>query len=173
MKKGTLLIFLFLLNTLLFAQSEEAMDILYSKDDADTVYTALIALQISGNLASDATVEDAVSFLEGNKWGKKVLKDGNYLTKGGFSLMVMELFDLPRGVMYRIIPGKRYALREMMHMNYILGNPYVNDTISTFDVIYTLSSLEPSKGKVFIEEEVLEKVDFEEGDIEETFLGNS
>lgn len=172
MKKGILLVFIYVFSSFLFGQSEEAMDVLYSKKDADTVYTALIALQISGNLASDATVDDAVSFLDDKKWGKKVLKDGDFLTKGGFSLMVMELFDLPRGVMYRLIPSKRYALREMTHMKYILGSPYVNDGISTFDVIYTLSSLEPSKGKVYIEEEALEKVDFEEADIEETFLGN-
>lgn len=142
MKRILLILILTFLSGFIFAQSDEALDELYSKKNAQTLYAALVTLQASGDLDDNATARDARLFLEGSKWGRSVLKDGEFLTKGGFSLLIMQSFDLPKGLMYRILPSKRYALREMLFQEYILGNPYSSDPITSFDVIFTLSSLE-------------------------------
>lgn len=128
-----------------FGQSDEILDKLYEQEDAQTLYSALIVLQATGDLSEDATTDDARAFLEDSKWGKSILEDGEYITTGGFSLLVMEAFDLPHGLIYNIFPNKRYALKEMVYRSYILGSPYVSNTMSSFDVIYVLSSIPVSE----------------------------
>jgi hypothetical protein len=102
----------------------------------------LVLLQIAGFLDDNATLNDAELFLENTKWGSNVLKDGEYISVGGFSLMVMSIYeDLPRGLMYRLMPSRRYATKDLVYNGYILGSPYPNEKITSFDVIFTLSSL--------------------------------
>ena len=125
----------------IFSQSDEILDKLYEMENAQTSYAALVVLQAAGHLTFDATVDDALAYLDGQKWGKAVLKDGEEISKGSFSLLVMEAFDLPHGLMYNFLPIKRYALKEMVYNGYILGNPYPNDPISSFDVVYVLASI--------------------------------
>ncbi len=137
-------IFIFVLITgvsISFGQSDELLDKLYQNDLADTFYTSLIVLQASGNLSDEASLEDAKEFLMGTKWGESVLKDEGFITTGGFSLLVMESFNLPHGLIYNILPIRRYALKEMVYLGYLVGNPYSDDLMSSFDVIYALSSI--------------------------------
>jgi len=124
-----------------FAQSNEILDELYKNDDAKTNYVSLIVLQAAGILDDQATVDDATTYLESYKWGETVLNDGEFITTGSFSLLVMEAFNLPHGLIYNIFPNRRYALKEMVYREFILGSPYPNDIISSFNVVYALSSL--------------------------------
>lgn len=142
MKRILVLITAVMLGGFLFGQSDEVLDKLYEEDNAKTMITSLLVLQASSHLTFNSTVDDAREYLETTKWGKTVLKDGDFITKGGFSLLVMEAFNLPHGIMYGLFQTKRYALREMVFSEYILGNPYTNDIMPSFDVIYILSSLD-------------------------------
>lgn len=142
MKKLLVFILLSLFSSILFAQSDEILDILYSKERAQVIYTAHIVLQASGDIGLEATIDDTKEFLNSSRWGRSILKEGEFLTKGGFALLIMKSFDLPKGLFYRLFSTKRYALRDMVYNDYILGSPYVNEPISSFDVIYTISSLD-------------------------------
>ncbi len=141
MKKLLTIIAMLFISGFVFGQSDEILDKLYEMETAQTSYASLVVLQAAGHLTLDATVDDAMSYLEGQKWGQSILKDGEEITTGSFSLLVMEAFDLPHGLIYNLLPIKRYALKEMVYNGYILGNPYPNDRISSFDVIYVLASI--------------------------------
>lgn len=141
MKKCITIIATLFLSGVLFGQSDEILDKLYASEVALTSYTTLVVLQAAGHLTLDATVNDAKVYLETQEWGVTVLKDEEFMSKGGFSLLVMEAFDLPHGLIYNIFPSRRYALKEMVYRGYILGNPYPGDPISSFDVVYVLSSI--------------------------------
>ncbi|MGL1892304.1 MAG: hypothetical protein OCD02_11800, partial [Spirochaetaceae bacterium] len=141
MKKFLSIVVLLFVCGTIFGQSDEILDKLYEQDNAQTLYSALIVLQAAGYLDNDATIDNAREFLESKKWGLSVLKDEEYITAGGFSLLVMEAFDLPHGLIYNLFPIKRYALKEMVYRKYILGAPYTTDIMSSFDVIYVLASI--------------------------------
>ena len=149
--------FVFFIGSSLFGQSNEVLDKLYEQENAQTLYAALVVLQASGDIPFDADIDDARAFLEGQKWGESVLSDDEYITVGGFSLLVMESFKLPHGLIYNLLPIKRYALKEMVYQGYILGNPYPNDLMSSFDAIYVLSSLPVREevNKNYVDEEIV------------------
>lgn len=141
MKKFISLLVMVFMSALLFGQSDMVLDSLYEKDEADTLLTSLLVLQAAGQLTFEATTEDAYAYLESQSWGPAILKDGETITTGSFSLLVMKSFDLPHGLMYNLLPIKRYALKEMLYMGYILGNPYPSEPMSSFDVVYVLASV--------------------------------
>jgi hypothetical protein len=49
---------------------------------------------------------------------------------GEFSLMVMESFDIPGGLMYNLLPSPRYAARELAFRNIVQGEAYPRMAIS-------------------------------------------
>lgn len=141
MKKLLITITMILLSSALFSQSDEVLDRLYAFEEAKTLETALIVFQASNALTDQATIEDASALLGESKWGLKVLDDGEFITVGGFSQLLLEAFQLDHGVMYNILPIRRYALKEMLYLGYILGNPYPGDIMTSFNVIYAVSSM--------------------------------
>ena len=141
MKKFLIIVFMSFMTISIFGQSDEILDVLYEKEDAQTLYTALLVLQASGTMSEVSTIEDTKVYLSELDWGVTILNDGEYITAGSFSLLVMKSFDIPHGVMYGFLPIKRYALKEMVYQKYLLGSPYPNDVMTSFDVIYAVSSL--------------------------------
>lgn len=139
--KKVIFIFLIICSASLFAQSEEALDRLYSEDQAGTMTTALLVLQATGVLPETAEESSAQYYLDSVPWGASVLEDGEYISNGGFSLLLMNAFELSSGIMYNFFPNKRYALKEMLYKGIIKGKPYGRDKISSFNVIYALSTL--------------------------------
>lgn len=140
--KRSLICVMLLLGSLAFSQSDEVLDRLYEDENAKTLETALIVLQAANILTEESGVEDANAFLlEEAGWGTRVLDDGEYISTGSFSLLVMKTFDLKSGLMYKLFPSRRYALKELIFQGYILGSPYPGDTMSSFNVIYAVSSL--------------------------------
>lgn len=146
MKRNFILIIMVLFSLSIYAQSDEILDILYAQESAQTIYTSLLVLQASGLLDTEATINDAKNYLEMSSWGNSILDDGEYISAGSFSLLVMESFNLPHGIMYNFLPIKRYALKEMVYQQYILGSPYPKDVMSSFEVVYAISSLPVPEG---------------------------
>lgn len=162
MKKIIFAITLILFSSILFAQSDEVLDRLYEEENARTLETALLVFQASNSLTDQATIEDASKLLGESKWGQKVLNDGEFITVGGFSQLLLEAFQMEHGIMYNILPVRRYALKEMLYNGYILGNPYPGNIMTSFNVIYAVSSMP-------VDEDINKNyVDLEEGAVEES-----
>ena len=112
---GTLLLFI---PGILLAQSNDEIDRLLSQDPAQAGQTAylvltaaeviddtttpgqaLVAAQERGLLSEEARVDDAVRF-------------------GEFAYLLTDSFGIPGGLMYRLIPGPRYAAREVVYQGW-------------------------------------------------------
>jgi len=76
-----------------------------------------------------ASVEDAATMSTGNAfqravsngWLKDSAKPDENITLGKLSYLIMKAFNMKGGMMYSIIPGPRYAYRNMVSRNYIQG----------------------------------------------------
>lgn len=60
------------------------------------------------------------------------------ITLGEYSHLIMQAFDLPKGLMYRLFPGSRYATREVAYQGFIRGSEMPGRTISGREVINIL-----------------------------------
>jgi hypothetical protein len=57
-------------------------------------------------------------------------KNGDSVSLGGLSLLLMKAFDIKGGLMYRLLPFGRYAYREMAGQGFIEGRSYSTFTVS-------------------------------------------
>ena len=60
------------------------------------------------------------------------------ITLGEYSHLIMQTFELPGGLMYRLFPGPRYATREIAYQGFIRGIEMPGRTISGREVLNIL-----------------------------------
>ncbi len=89
-----------------------------------------------------ATFEDAFYMVKtavGEKADVLSSFDSNgTITLGEYSYLLMEAFDLPSGIMYRLFPGPRYATREIAYQGFIRGSNMPGRPITGREVINIL-----------------------------------
>ena len=49
---------------------------------------------------------------------------GDTLNLGEYSFLLMKMYNLGGGLMYSVLPGPRYAVRELAFINVVQGNTY-------------------------------------------------
>lgn len=100
--------------TAAWAQSNDRIDELLAQDPAATDLTAYLVLSAAGLVGEDAEPREAVDYAvsEGMLPGGAVGSDA--VTFGRFSYLLTRSFGVPGGVMYRLVPGPRYAAREVV-----------------------------------------------------------
>lgn len=60
---------------------------------------------------------------------------------GGLSLLLMNSFNMPGGLMYRLFHNARYAYREMKTLGFIRGRSYPANTVSGAEFLQILGEL--------------------------------
>ncbi len=60
------------------------------------------------------------------------------ISLGEYSYLIMQAFDIPGGLMYRLFPGPRYATREIAYQGFIRGSEMPGRTISGREVLNIL-----------------------------------
>jgi hypothetical protein len=102
------------------AQQFEVIQELRSADEVGYREAAYAVLVSSGELPDsarpDAALNDRLRRLLG--WEERPT-DGP-VSVAEFSFLVMEGFDIPGGLLYRIAPGPRYAIRELRFRRIVL-----------------------------------------------------
>ena len=117
MKRALLVLFLFSLSLGLYAQSNDMMDELLAQENATFGLSAYLILTAAGHLSETADPIEAMTMASDMGW-MKIKKEADAAIRfGEYAYLLIEAFDLPGGLMYRIIPGPRYASREL----YFLG----------------------------------------------------
>ncbi len=111
---------------ILSAQSNLIIDDLLGEEKATFGKTAYLALAAAGIIPEEATLEDAIYVLEKQEWRIDLKEPEDPITLGEFSFLLMKAFNIQGGLMYSIIPGPRYACRELAYLKIIPGNtsPY-------------------------------------------------
>jgi hypothetical protein len=60
------------------------------------------------------------------------------VTLGEFSYLVMENLGIQGGLMYRMIPGPRYAARELEYLEFLLGSGAPNRALSGQEMLHVM-----------------------------------
>ena len=104
------------------AQSNTVIDALLAADSAafgDAVYLVLSAAKI---IPETATPNDAVWTLQAKDWGVAGRSAKEPITIGEYASLLMKAFDIRGGILYRLIPGPRYACRELAFLGLLEGS---------------------------------------------------
>ncbi len=122
-RNGFFLFFLMvfiLSSSLLMAQSNTVIDTLLNEKHADLERTAYMVLSAASLIDENTDVSGAFAALKKEQWPvfeKKKAEDT--LSYSEYSFLLMKAFSIPGGVMYHVLPGPRYALRELEFMGFI------------------------------------------------------
>jgi hypothetical protein len=102
----------------LAAQSNERVDELLGQNPAELGHTAYLVLSAAGVVDETATPEEALR----SAAAAGLVRSGADVTAatdfGDLSYLMMEAFGEAGGVMYRILPGRRYASREVVYQGW-------------------------------------------------------
>lgn len=110
------------------AQSNQVVDELLSQTTIAYGHAAYILLVADGAI-DDATSVDAAHALLEDAGGDLPLTPLGYpadqaVSLGEFSRMAMETFGIRGGFMYALLPGPRYAARELAFRGVVQGDAY-------------------------------------------------
>jgi len=105
----------------LAAQSNEVLDNVLAQASLSYANAAYLVGTAAGSVPETATPEEAVPQLEQAGWGLPGRGASDPVTLGDFSSMLMRAFAIHGGVMYWILPGPRYATRELVYLDIISG----------------------------------------------------
>ena len=106
---------------LLTAQSNEVLDSALGEANISYGNAAYLVGTASGNLPETTSPADAGSLLEQAGLGRPGLSPTDPVTLGDFSYMLTRAFGIHGGVMYWVLPGARYATRELAYLGIISG----------------------------------------------------
>jgi hypothetical protein len=141
--KLTLLLALVLLAAAgnIWGQSNELLDVMFEEPTTTLGQAAYLVLAAAGLLAEDATPAEAAIALAGQGWTVPARAAEDPLTLGEYSYLLMQAFQIKGGLMYRILPGPRYAGRELAYMRLIKGDTSPCRTFSGEEAIGILGRL--------------------------------
>ena len=138
MKKILILIF-FLSSIMLYAQSNDQIDRLMGEEKTTVTDASLLILSSAGIVDEDSDGASAVKYINDKKWFKNGLKGGKSLTAGDASYIFMKAFKVNGGLMYKIAPGPRYAVREMKFLDILDRRTETGSMMSGEDFLIFLS----------------------------------
>jgi hypothetical protein len=125
----------------LWGQSNELLDVLFEEPATTLGQAAYLVLTASGRIPDDSSPADAAASLAAQGWTVPERGADEPLTLGEYSHLLMQAFELKGGVMYRIIPGPRYAGRELVYLELIKGDTSPYRTFSGEEAIGILGRL--------------------------------
>ena len=125
----------------LWGQSNELLDILFEEPATTLGQAAYLVLTASGRIPDDSSPEDAAAALGDQGWDVPERSADEPLTVGEYSYLLIQAFELKGGVMYRILPGPRYAGRELAYLELIKGDTSPYRTFSGEEAIGILGRL--------------------------------
>ncbi|MFP4535221.1 MAG: hypothetical protein ACLFNP_05830 [Spirochaetaceae bacterium] len=112
------------------AQSNQLVDRMLEDEAADVADAAYMVLLSAGAIEESASTGDAVSYARQRGWLDEGTTGSEPITFGEFSYVLMEAHGEEGGLMYRMIPGPRYAGREVIFQNWTVERRTTNEEIS-------------------------------------------
>jgi hypothetical protein len=137
-----LLAIVFLAATLpLGAQSNEVLDTLLEEESVSLKQAAYLVLTASSLIPDDTSLDQAAEALTEQGWTIEERAPDDPLKLGEYCFFLMQAFELKGGLMYRLIPGPRYAGRELAYLGFIKGNTSPYRTFSGEEALGILGRL--------------------------------
>lgn len=126
---------------ILSAQSNTVIDELLEKEKADWGRTTYLVLTAAELMDESTAISEVLTNLEKQQWKLDAQQSEDAITLGEYSYMLMAAFDVPGGLMYKLIPGPRYAARELGYLNFIDNDKSPYRTLSGEEVLRILGRL--------------------------------
>ncbi|MDA3937724.1 MAG: hypothetical protein PF693_00230 [Spirochaetia bacterium] len=120
---------------ILSAQSNTVIDELLEKTEADWGKTSYMVLSAAELISENETIPEVLAMLSEQQWNLPSKLSEDPITLGEYSYMLMEAFNIPGGIMYRILPGPRYAARELSYLKFIDKDKSPYRTLSGEEVL--------------------------------------
>jgi hypothetical protein len=120
------------------AQSNEVIDEILDQEQATFGQAAYIAFLAAGEAPEDASVEEVYEGIAWTDWNLDQKGVDDPVTLGEFSYLVMENLGIQGGLMYRMIPGPRYAARELEYLDFFLGSGSPNRAVSGQEMLHVM-----------------------------------
>jgi hypothetical protein len=129
------------------AQSNQLIDRLLEQPRASFGACAYLVLAASGALAQEATEQQALEELGRLGWKRLEVRQADEpIRLGEYCYLIMKAFKLKGGLMYRLFPGPRYAVRELAYLGVLRGKAYTSRYPSGEEAVQTLSRFMEWKG---------------------------
>lgn len=121
------------------AQSNQRIDELLTQDPAQLGHTAYLVLSAAGSIPEDSSPDDAIAAAREAGLVRSGAAAGDAVSFGAFSYLLTGAFDVPGGVMYRLLPGPRYAAREVIFQGWSRSRRSPREELSGDVVVRILS----------------------------------
>lgn len=128
------------------AQSNQLLDRLLEQPRASFGAAAYLVLAASGALDPEATEQQALESLSAKGWKLRAAQAEEPIRLGEFCFLIMKAFGEKGGLMYRLIPGPRYAVRELAYRGLVHGKVHSGRLPTGQEVVQILSSYLDRKG---------------------------
>lgn len=112
------------------AQSNDMLDQILAESELSYGSAAWLALRATDRIADSATGGESVAGLEALGYGIAHRAPDEAISLGEYSFLLMRLLDLEGGILYRLMPGPRYATRELVAGRVVQGNAYSSMALS-------------------------------------------
>jgi hypothetical protein len=141
-KKLLLVVVLLFLGVMVgFAQSNALIDEILAQKKLGYSYAAYLALSAAGVIPDTATPEQALEALAQQDWGIKIPEGPADITLGQYAYLLMRAFNIPGGLMYRLIPSPRYAAREITFLGFVAEKPSPYRNVSGEEALQILENV--------------------------------
>jgi hypothetical protein len=128
------------------AQSNQLIDLLLEQPRASFGAAAYLVLAASGVLDPESTEQQALQSLGEKGWKLRAAQADEPIRLGEFCFLIMKAFGEKGGLMYRLFPGPRYAVRELAYRGLIHGKVHSGRFPTGEEVVQILSSYLDRKG---------------------------
>jgi hypothetical protein len=123
------------------AQSNELLDRLLEREELSVGEAAYLVLVAIDRLPESATPEEAAAALAGQFAGVTDHEAGAAISLGEYAYLLMRAFEVRGGVMYRLVPGPRYAARELAYLKIVRGKAHPNRSVGGAEAVQILRRL--------------------------------
>jgi len=128
------------------AQSNQLIDSLLEQPRASFGAAAYLVLAASGAIGPEADLQQAMAALREKGWKLRAAQPEEPIRLGEYCFLIMKAFEEKGGLMYRLFPGPRYAVRELAYRELVRGKAHSRRLPSGQEVMQLLASYLDQRG---------------------------
>ncbi len=123
------------------AQSNQVLDQLLDQPEAGFGIVVSLTLAAAGIVPNTATGEEAVQALRKQGWDVAPRPTDAPILLGDYAYLLMRAFHMSGGVLYSLLPGPRYAARELGYLKLIPTDARPLRTVSGEEAVRILGNV--------------------------------
>lgn len=115
---------------ILFAQSAAVMDTILDQDALTFGAASYLMMAARGDIDENTGFDRAAEMMADTQPSFSGMGPEDTLNLGEYSYLLMKVYEVSGGLMYRILPGPRYAVRELAYIDVVQGGSYPKSVLT-------------------------------------------